>query len=108
MEIPAHVHQADAMPIGCDMSWEWERSHYYFAIIASYSKWFIPGKKTIFDDSQCSKRFLALENHFKILLEKKGVKEKMMINIHRNPLFQQFLLQSTIFVDPKIYGRVAL
>ena len=66
------------------------------------------GKKTIVDDSQCSKRFLALENYFKILLEKKGVKEKMMINIHRNPLFQQFLLQSTIFVDPKIYGRVAL
>ena len=25
MEIPVHVHQAGAMPIGCDMSWEASR-----------------------------------------------------------------------------------
>ena len=45
MEIPAHVHQEGARPIGCDMSWEWERSHYYFSIIASYSELFIPNEQ---------------------------------------------------------------
>ena len=36
MEIPVHVHQAGAKPIGCDMSWE---SSYYWKCLLFY----VPG-----------------------------------------------------------------